>query len=296
MLLRDKLSLVEVFRITWKLDFMIILVCSLAYFADTYWLKRHISIPVSVTGVLGTALAFFIGFNNNQAYDRWWEGRKQWGMLVNNSRNLALKLQGILPAAHPARAWFRHMIPNFAYTLKDHLRGEFHPDKLENMSPDELSRLQSGVHAPNQVAALIIAKANELYRQQVISGDQLITINHQMEALTDIAGACERIKNTPIPFSYSVFLKKFIFFYVMTLPMGYVFGIGLPCCAHGRFIFYVLASLELTRRGDRGPFWQGRQRPSDGNDQRQYPQARTGDTVILVLWKMKYCWNGLSSW
>lgn len=81
MLLRDKLSLIQVFRLTWRPDLLIIMVCSLAYVADTYWLKQHISIPVTVSAVLGTALAFFIGFNNNQAYDRWWEGRKIWGAI-----------------------------------------------------------------------------------------------------------------------------------------------------------------------------------------------------------------------
>lgn len=216
--------------------------------------KDHIRNITAMHGLLGFVISLLLVFRTNTAYDRWWEGRKQWGSLVNNCRNLALKLQGILPAGHPARAWFRHMIPNFAYTLKDHLRGEFHPDKLENLTPDELSRLQEGIHVPNQIAALIIAKANELYRQQVISGDQLITINHQMEALTDIAGACERIKNTPIPFSYSVFLKKFIFFYVMTLPMGYVFGLGYLVVPMVVFIFYVLASLELIAEEIEDPF------------------------------------------
>jgi putative membrane protein len=216
--------------------------------------KDHIRNITAMHGLLGFVISLLLVFRTNTAYDRWWEGRKQWGSLVNNCRNLALKLQGILPAGHSARAWFRHMIPNFAYTLKDHLRGEFHPDKLENLTPDELSRLQEGIHVPNQIAAMIIAKANELYRQQVISGDQLITINHQMEALTDIAGACERIKNTPIPFSYSVFLKKFIFFYVMTLPMGYVFGLGYLVVPMVVFIFYVLASLELIAEEIEDPF------------------------------------------
>src|SRR5687768_3513437 len=92
MLLRDKLSLLQVHRLTWRLDLKIILVCSLAYAADTYWLKQQVSIPVTMSAVLGTALAFFIGFNNNQAYDRWWEGRKIWGSLVNDSRSWARNL------------------------------------------------------------------------------------------------------------------------------------------------------------------------------------------------------------
>lgn len=234
-----------------------------AYSAVIAWLelevfrlseKDNISNITAMHGLLGFVISLLLVFRTNTAYDRWWEGRKQWGMLVNNCRNLALKLQGILPAGHPARAYFRHMIPNFAYSLKDHLRGEFHPDKLENLCTEELSRLQDGVHVPNQLAGFIMVKINELYRQQVISGDQFITLNHQLEALTDISGACERIKNTPIPFSYSVFLKKFIFFYVMTLPMGYVFGLGYLVIPMVVFIFYVLASLELIAEEIEDPF------------------------------------------
>lgn len=216
--------------------------------------KDHIRNITAMHGLLGFVISLLLVFRTNTAYDRWWEGRKQWGALVNNTRNLSLKLNSILPAGHAARAWFRHMIPNFAYTLKDHLRGEFHPDKLENLTEEELSHLHSGMHVPNQVAGFILSKVNELYRQQVITGDQLITLNHQLEALTDISGACERIKNTPIPFSYSVFLKKFIFFYVMTLPMGYVFGLGYIVIPMVVFIFYVLASLELIAEEIEDPF------------------------------------------
>ncbi|WP_298708597.1 bestrophin family protein [Chitinophaga sp.] len=216
--------------------------------------KDHLKNISAMHGLLGFVISMLLVFRTNTAYDRWWEGRRQWGLLVNSSRNLAMKLKAMLPTGHPAVAWFATMIPNYAFTMKDHLRGEFHPDKLENMPAEELERLGGGIHIPNRMAVLIMEKVNELHRQQVISGDQLITINSQLESFTDICGACERIKNTPIPFSYSVFLKKFIFFYVMTLPMGYVFGLGYLVVPMVVFIFYVLASLELIAEEIEDPF------------------------------------------
>ncbi|MGE7774508.1 bestrophin family protein [Chitinophaga sp. NPDC101104] len=216
--------------------------------------RDHLKNISAMHGLLGFVISMLLVFRTNTAYDRWWEGRRQWGGLVNSSRNLAMKLKAMLPTGHPAVAWFAHMIPNYAFVLKDHLRGEFHPDKLENMPEDELERLGKGIHVPNRMATLIMEKINELHRQQVISGDQLITLNTQLESFTDICGACERIKNTPIPFSYSVFLKKFIFFYVMTLPMGYVFGLGYLVVPMVVFIFYVLASLELIAEEIEDPF------------------------------------------
>lgn len=216
--------------------------------------RDHLKNISAMHGLLGFVISMLLVFRTNTAYDRWWEGRRQWGGLVNSSRNLALKLKSMLPTGHPAVAWFAHMIPNYAFAMKDHLRGEFHPSKFENMTEGELERLREGTHVPNRVALLIMEKVNELHRQQVISGDQLITLNTQLESFTDICGACERIKNTPIPFSYSVFLKKFIFFYVMTLPMGYVFGLGYLVVPMVVFIFYVLASLELIAEEIEDPF------------------------------------------
>lgn len=216
--------------------------------------RDHLKNLTAMHGLLGFVISMLLVFRTNTAYDRWWEGRRQWGLLVNSSRNLAIKLQTMLPSGHLARKYFSHMIPNYAMVMKDFLRGEFHPHKLEGLTAEDLSQLHAGEHIPNKVAAMILAKVNELYRQQVITGDQLITLNNQLESFTDICGACERIKNTPIPFSYSVFLKKFIFFYVMTLPMGYVFGLGYLVIPMVVFIFYVLASLELIAEEIEDPF------------------------------------------
>jgi putative membrane protein len=88
----------------------------------------------------------------------------------------------------------------------------------------------------------------------VITGDHLIILNEELRSFSDVCGACERIKNSPIPFSYSVFLKKFIFFYVMTLPLGYVFSVGYIIVPMIIFIFYVLASLELIAEEIEDPF------------------------------------------
>jgi ion channel-forming bestrophin family protein len=109
-------------------------------------------------------------------------------------------------------------------------------------------------HHPNQIAQKIFQKANELYRAGTISGDQFFIINEELKSFTDICGACERIKNTPIPYSYSAFIKKFIFFYVMTLPFGFVFNLGYYVVPVVVFIFYVLASLELIAEEIEDPF------------------------------------------
>ncbi len=90
-------------------------------------------------------------------------------------------------------------------------------------------------------------------------------------------GACERIKNTPIPFSYSVFLKKFIFFFTMTLPMGYVFKLGYFCIPVVVFIFYVLASLELIAEEIEDPF---------GTEENDLPTERICNTIRANVYEI----------
>ncbi|MVT10101.1 bestrophin family protein [Chitinophaga tropicalis] len=203
-----------------------------------------------VHSLLGFVISMLLVFRTNTAYDRWWEGRKQWGSLVNNSRNLAIKLNAILPASNTAsREFFRIMIPNYAFGLKNHLRAVYNTEELEG-DP----KIQPDKHVPNQISSLILAHIHELYRQQQISGEQLLSLNPELQSFTDICGACERIRNTPIPFSYSVFIKKFIFFFVMTLPIGYVFSLHYLIIPVVVFIFYVLASLELIAEEIEDPF------------------------------------------
>jgi putative membrane protein len=101
---------------------------------------------------------------------------------------------------------------------------------------------------------MLFQKVNDLYDQKKITGDQLIILNGEVQSFTEICGACERIKNTPIPYSYSAFIKKFIFFYIMTLPFGYVFSLGYYAIPVVIFIFYVLASLELIAEEIEDPF------------------------------------------
>lgn len=207
--------------------------------------------------LLGFAISMLLVFRTNTAYDRWWEGRKLWGGLVNNSRNLALKLAAILPESERSqRSFFRKIIPAYAHALHTHLLRE--ETRIELFDDGEhkhvFNRIDKAKHIPNQIALLMYEHIQQLYKENKITGEQLLFLNSELQSFTDICGACERIKNTPIPFSYSVFIKKFIFFYIMTLPFGYVFQLGFYVVPVVAFIFYVLASLEIIAEEIEDPF------------------------------------------
>ncbi len=202
-------------------------------------------------GMLGFVISLLLVFRTNTAYDRWWEGRRLLGSLVNNSRNLAMKFNALLPENDfESRNFYRLIIIEYAFSMKRHLRGNQH-DSINFTSTYAIS---DKLHKPNYLANLLLKKVNELYVNKIISGEQLLFLNNEISALTDICGACERIKTTPIPFSYSVFIKKFIFFYVMTLPFGYVFTLGYLAIPVVVFVFYVLASLEIIAEEIENPF------------------------------------------
>jgi putative membrane protein len=205
--------------------------------------------------LLGFVLSLLLVFRTNTAYDRWWEGRKLWGALVNNSRNMAMKLNAFLSTEDVVtRQQCARLISAYANSLRVHLKGEKVRLELDNEEHPELAAINAQHHIPNQVAALIIKKMNRLCSEGKITEQQLLILNPEMISFADICGACERIKNTPIPYSYSAFVKKFIFFYVMTLPFGFVFNLGYYVIPVVAFIFYVLASLELIAEEIEDPF------------------------------------------
>ncbi|MDN3673347.1 bestrophin family ion channel [Flavobacterium branchiarum] len=223
------------------------------------------NIPI-MHGMLGFVISLLLVFRTNTAYDRWWEGRKQWGGLVNNSRNLAIKLSAMLKDEND-RKFFRKFIPVYADVLHKHLNDA---ETSKQLFEDVDLEIDHHKHKPNQVKRIMYHKINDLYDAKKITGEQLIILNEEFKALTEVCGACERIKNTPIPYSYSAFIKKFIFFYIMTLPFGYSLNLGYYVAPVVVFVFYVLASLELIAEEIEDPF---------GDDENDLPTRKIAENI-----------------
>ncbi len=241
----------------------------IGYVEMEYWKLAENSYVKNITimhGMLGFVISLLLVFRTNTAYDRWWEGRKLWGSLVNNSRNFSIKLSAILEDENDKK-FFRKVIPSYANILQKHLKNE---DTAKQLFDDLDLEIDHHKHKPNQVAMLMFQKINELYVAKKITGDQLIILNAEIQSFTEVCGACERIKNTPIPYSYSAFIKKFIFFYVMTLPFGYSFSLGYYVAPVVVFIFYVLASLELIAEEIEDPF---------GGDVNDLPTKKISESI-----------------
>jgi ion channel-forming bestrophin family protein len=230
----------------------------IAYFELNYLERRYFDHLKNLTilhNLLGFVISLLLVFRTNTAYERWWEGRKLWGGLVNVSRTLALKINTLAGENGEAeKRFFARIIPLFSQVLKSHLQSEKVRLALDEEEHPELKTIDAGKHIPNQVASIMIARIYRLHQSGKINGYELQTLNQELQAFTDICGACERIKNTPIPFSYSLFIKKFIFFYVMTMPLGFVFSLGYFVIPAVIFVFYVLTSIEIIAEEIEDPF------------------------------------------
>lgn len=239
------------------LIFMAIYSAVLCYFVlDFFKLdEARFHSTMGMHSLLGIVLGLFLVFRTNSAYDRWWEGRKLWGSMVNNTRNLAHKLNAFLPKGDQEnREYFTKMIPNFVIAVRENLRKGASANDLESTGGDFAKRLENVKHIPNRLSSMMYERVNELYQKEILSGDQLIVVDRELKEFSEILGACERIKNTPIPYSYSMYIKKFIFIYIITLPFGFVTITEYATIPIVVLISFVILSVELIAEEIEDPF------------------------------------------
>ncbi|MEQ8623762.1 MAG: bestrophin family ion channel [Vicingaceae bacterium] len=242
-------------QLFWVLFFFALCTAGLVYAELHFKMLYVFSNTIQIHSLLGFVIGLLLVFRTNSAYDRWWEARKLWGSMVNNSRNLAIKINAMLPAEDKAnRDFFTVFIPNYVFAMKEHLRDGVKIEEIESHDDLSTKSLLTYKHQPNKIASKMYERLQYLYTTKKISGDQLITIDGELKAFTEIIGACERIKNTPIPFSYNLFLKKFIFAYTITLPFGLAHDFHYWTIPISCFILYIFGSLELLAEEIEDPF------------------------------------------
>jgi len=217
-----------------------------------HYYKIEFKSTTSVHQIMGIVLGFFLVFRTNGAYDRWWEGRKTWGSLVNNCRNLSMKLSIMVPENHKYRNVLYEAIVAFPKVLKEHLREGLPLHEAENLR-NSLG-LGKSAHIPNAIAKKLLRITNELKKEGTIDAEQYRVLDSELTDLTDITGICERIKTTPIPYSYSMFMKKFIFIFIVTLPFAFITQYGYWTIGIVLLLLYILLSIELLAEEIEDPF------------------------------------------
>jgi ion channel-forming bestrophin family protein len=184
--------------------------------------------PIPFT-LIGLALAIFLGFRNTASYDRWWEGRKLWGELVIRTRSLGrLIVNHVRPAGDDAghnneqsRIMVRRLIA-FAYVLKHHLRGTTDDQSQAYLSDDDVLAVAASVNVPDRLLRLLSRDVAALAASGRLDPMLVAQMEDNLTALAGVQAGCERIRHTPLPFSYSLLLHRTAYLYCFALPFGLV--------------------------------------------------------------------------
>ena len=212
-------------------------------------------VDATVYTLLGLVLSILLVFRTNTAYDRWWEGRKQWGALVNNCRNLAVYVHGAFPPENAdVRRFMGKQIANFCLAFVEHLRGGARLDDLIYLHDDERARFAQANHVPNLIVRRMYERLSDAHRRGEISNADFINMGPLHKSFLDILGACERIKKTPIPFSYAVYLKLFITTYIVILPFALASAFGWLTVPVAGLVTFALLGVELLGEEIEDPF------------------------------------------
>ncbi|GAB4022203.1 bestrophin family protein [Spirosoma koreense] len=268
MLLKPDLRLSRVIRITWKVDLWMIALCTGAYLLETYLLRGNVRIPNNIPALLATTLAFFIGFNNNQAYSRWWEARTIWGALVNDARSWTRALLAYTQPPdvvktvqdHPNELAIRLVRRNlsFVYALKRSLRGTDNRDYQTYLEPADLSTLSRYTNIPAALLDLQAQDLQQLRQTGQVDGFTFMALNELLVRFSDSMGRCERIKNTLFPVTYLYFTRVFIWLMIVILTIDIAEDAGMWSIVLGwliGFVFHVthLNGLNLVNPFDGNP-------------------------------------------
>lgn len=214
--------------------------------------KSKVSNVGMIHSLLGFVLSLLLVFRTNTAYDRWWEGRKLWGKLMNDTRNFAIKINTVLKDDRESADQISKYLKFFPHLLAKHLSQESTRLALDEDYSEIKNSLKN--HGPNDLMIQLTEKLYQLKKEGKISDVEMLYLDTQVSGFLDVCGGCERIKNTPIPYSYSSFIKKFIILYVLALPIAYVINLGLFMIPLTVFVYYVLMSLELIAEEIEDPF------------------------------------------
>jgi putative membrane protein len=198
----------------------------------------------------GVILGVLLGFRNMQAYDRWWEARKLWGQLINDSRNVCLKVKAMVAAEPLEYQRFGRLIVGFAVSLKNHLRGG---RPLQDV-PGFEKEIATPAHVPLQFAEWVYQQLKAWRAAGKLSEMDALILDPHAKALMDVSGACERIRSSPVPLSYRALLRHGTILYLASAPWFMAGDYGYMAVGVVALLAYFLLGIELTAEDVEEPF------------------------------------------
>src|SRR5262245_48426562 len=225
------------------------------YAAIVELIGRLVEIEVTIVGAqfqgfLGLVLGMLLAFRTNTSYDRWWEGRRLWGQLVNDIRNLAIKVRSCVRADPADKQRLGRWLSDFAVALKDHLRGNARLSKLAGFAAERTEPS----HVPAYVSMRIYQQLEDWRQNEQLGGFELLFLDQHAASLMNVCGACERIQRSPISPSYRWFMRQAIAIYMLALPWGLIHSFGWWTVPTVAMLGYFMIGVELIAEAIEDPF------------------------------------------
>ncbi len=245
MILEKKIPLTYWFNsIKWNL-LIVSIFSSVLYFSSDYLI--NLNIPISVGAFLGTAIALLLSFKLSQSYDRWWEARKIWGSIVNDSRTLVMQLHSFTNKENRTvtdRMAYRQIA--WCYSLSQNLRNENASENInEFIGQQELNAISNQNNTPLALLANQSQDLAILHNDALVNDFQQIQIDNTLVQLCASMGKAERIKNTPFPKPYRLTLHLFIFIFLITLSVSLT---EMPSLAEIPFLIFISIPFFLMEK------------------------------------------------
>jgi putative membrane protein len=220
--------------------------------------KYHGELSTNIYTLFGIALAIFLGFRNTVSYDRFWEGRKLWGGLLNHTRSLAQQVHNFIPndGQHKAeKITFIKQMAAMTYALNHQLREtDAMPQLAQMLSPELVDKLKEAEYRPIILMRELGAQINQWRKRGTIDTILQAAMDRNLDNFSDIIGGCERIASTPIPFSYDVLLHRTIYIYCFLLPFGFANSLVWYAPFIITFVAYTFTALEAIADELENPF------------------------------------------
>jgi len=242
--------------------FIVLCLSIVAVAAHDHILRFTVNLSTVPFSLIGIALAVFLGFRNNASYDRYWEGRKLWGQLLNDTRSLtrqALTLTHCAEDGHGRnRARAQEIVALLCalpHALRHQLRNTDPLDDLaKHLPPAVLERVMASRFRPMTLVLCASEWVRRETREGRLDGWGVLAFERNLNALSDIIGGCERISSTPLPFAYTVMIHRTVYFFCATLPFGLVESIGTLTPVFAVFVAYAFMAHEAIASQLEDPF------------------------------------------
>lgn len=247
------------------------LACLLNRYASDWFQVKSLGIPETAHALVGGVLALLLVFRTNASYDRFWEGRRLWGAMVNECRNLARLSKTWLLRDESLANEICEWITVYPCMVLRRLRGTREEDVTRwNLTPAELTLVFQSQHASLNVARKLTERFLQARDRGLLSDLQLVTSETSVQRLVDYLGGCERIQNTPMPFAYMVHLRRALIVYCFTLPFALLDKFHWGTVIVVLLISYVMFGVEEIGVEIENPF---------GVDENDLPLERLCETI-----------------